>query len=157
RLLLDAGVLFPGAEMLGIDAIVPDFAYLKDRPDALHGIVHTHGHEDHIGALAFALRAASAPVYGSRLTLGFARRRLQDRGMTADLRTLVPGQPTTWGPFRLHPIRVAHSVTDSLALAIETPAGVVLTSGDFKIDAQAPPEERTDLESLAEWGARGVL
>ena len=156
-LLLDAGVLFPSAEMPGIDAIVPDFAYLKDRPESLHGVVLTHGHEDHIGALAFALKAATAPVYGSRLTLGFARRRLQERGMTADLRTLVPGTPVEVGPFRLHPIRVAHSVTDSLALAIETPAGVVLTSGDFKIDALASPEERTDIEALAAWGERGVL
>jgi ribonuclease J len=157
RLLLDAGVLFPSAEMPGIDAIVPDFAYLKDRPESLHGVVLTHGHEDHIGALAFALKAARAPVYGSRLTLGFARRRLQERGMTAELHTLVPGTPAAVGPFRLHPIRVAHSVTDSLALAIETPAGVVLTSGDFKIDAHAPPAERTDLEALAAWGDRGVL
>lgn len=157
RLLLDAGVLFPSAEMPGIDAIVPDFARLKDRPESLRGIVLTHGHEDHIGALAFALKAATAPVYGSRLTLGFARRRLQERGMSADFRALVPGSPVELGPFRLHPIRVAHSVTDSLALAIETPAGVVLTSGDFKIDAHAPPEERTDLEALAAWGDRGVL
>ena len=157
RLLLDAGVLFPSAEMLGIDAIVPDFAYLKDRPESLHGIVLTHGHEDHIGALAFALKAAPAPVYGSRLTLGFARQRLRERGMAAELRTLVPGMPAEVGPFRLHPIRVAHSVTDSLALAIETPAGVVLTSGDFKIDALAKPEERTDVEALAAWGERGVL
>jgi ribonuclease J len=155
-LLLDAGMLFPSAEMPGIDSIVPDFAFLQARRDRLHGIVLTHGHEDHIGALAFALKAAEAPVFGSRLTLGFARRRLQERGMTADFRSLVPGTPAEAGPFRLNPIRVAHSVTDSLALAIETPAGVVLTSGDFKIDAQGRPEERTDLEALAAWGARGV-
>ena len=157
RLLLDAGVLFPSAEMPGIDAIVPDFAYLKDRPESLLGVLLTHGHEDHIGALAFALKAAAAPVYGSPLTLGFARRRLQERGMTADFRALVPGTPVAVGPFRIHPIRVAHSVTDSLALAIETPAGVVLTSGDFKIDALARPEERTDVDALAAWGERGVL
>ncbi|HEY6549446.1 MAG TPA: ribonuclease J, partial [Vicinamibacteria bacterium] len=155
-LLVDAGMLFPSAEMPGIDAIVPDFAYLRERREKLRGIVLTHGHEDHIGALAFALQAAAAPVFGSALTLGFARRRLQERGVEADLHTLVPGRPSDAGPFRLHPIRVAHSVTDSLALAIETPAGVVLASGDFKIDAQAPPEERTDLEALAAWGRRGV-
>jgi ribonuclease J len=154
--LLDAGMLFPGVEMPGIDAIVPDFAYLSERRERLRGIVLTHGHEDHIGALAFALRAAQAPVYGSRLTLGFARRRLRDRGMSADWREMAPGAPIEAGPFRLHPIRVAHSVTDSLAVAIETPAGVVLTSGDFKIDPQASPEERTDLAALAAWGDRGV-
>jgi ribonuclease J len=155
-LLLDAGLLFPSAETPGIDSIVPDFDYLAQRRDRLRGILLTHGHEDHIGALFFALQAAPAPVYGSRLTLGFASKRLRDRGADADLRTLVPGQPVEIGPFRVHPIRVAHSVVDSLALAIETPAGVVLASGDFKIDASAPPEERTDTEALARWGDRGV-
>ena len=156
-LLVDAGVMFPSAEMPGVDSVVPDFQYLAQRAASLHGILLTHGHEDHIGALAFALAAAPAPVYGSRLTLGFARRRLQDRGVGADLRTLTPGQPVALGPFRIHPIRVAHSVVDSLALAIETPAGVVIASGDFKIDPLAPPDERTDLESLSAWGDRGVL
>jgi len=119
--------------------------------------VLTHGHEDHIGSLAYALGAAPAPVYGSRLTLGFARRRLQERGVKAEWRTLRPREPVEIGPFRVHPIKVAHSVLDSLALAIETPAGVVLASGDFKLDPHAPPEERTDLEALAQWGERGVL
>lgn len=157
RLLLDAGVLFPNAETPGIDSIVPDFAYLAAQPADLRGIVLTHGHEDHIGALAFALQAASAPVYGSPLTLGFARARLRERGVTADLRTLTPGVPVDCGPFVIHPIRVAHSVLDSLALAIETPGGVVLTSGDFKIDPTAPAEEATDLAALSAWGDRGVL
>jgi ribonuclease J len=156
-LLLDAGMLFPTAEMPGVDFIVPDFEYLAERRDRVRGILLTHGHEDHIGALSYALSAAPAPVYGSRLTLGFARRRLQERGVKAELRTLVPGEPVAIGPFRVHPIRVAHSVVDSLALAIETPAGVVLASGDFKIDAQAEPAQRTDLEALSEWGERGVL
>lgn len=156
-LLLDAGMLFPSSEMPGVDSIVPDFEYLRERASKVDGILLTHGHEDHIGALAHALQAAPAPVYGSRLTLGFARKRLQDRGLSPDLRTLVPGEATEIGPFRVHPIRVAHSVLDSLALAIETPAGVLLASGDFKIDASAPPEERTDLEALSEWGDRGVL
>jgi ribonuclease J len=155
--LLDAGMLFPSAEMPGVDSIVPDFEYLAQRAGRLRGIVLTHGHEDHIGALSYALQAAPAPVYGSRLTLAFARKRLQERGVAADLRTLTPGQPVVIGPFTVHPIRVAHSVLDSLALAIETPAGVVVASGDFKIDAQAPPDERTDVESLSEWGDRGVL
>jgi ribonuclease J len=156
-LLVDAGVMFPSAETPGVDSIVPDFQYLADRADALRGIVLTHGHEDHIGALAFALRAAPAPVYGSRLTLGFARHRLREREVSADFRTLTPGQPVEIGPFRVHPIRVAHSVTDALALAIETPAGVVLATGDFKIDRTAPLEDRTDLDALSAWGDRGVL
>ncbi len=156
-LLVDAGLLFPNAELPGIESIVPDFHYLSERRDKLCAILLTHGHEDHIGALAFALQAAPAPVYGSRLTLGFARKRLADRGVHADLRTLTPGVPVEAGPFRIHAIRVAHSVLDSFALAIETPAGVVLASGDFKIDKDAPPEERTDVEALAAWGDRGVL
>jgi ribonuclease J len=156
-LLVDAGMLFPPADLPGVDFIVPDFAYLAERREQLHGILLTHGHEDHIGALSYALAAAPAPVYGSRLTLGFARQRLRERGATAELRTLVPGRPVEIGPFRVHPIRVAHSVLDSLALAIETPAGVVLVSGDFKIDPEAPAEQATDLEALSQWGERGVL
>src|SRR5436305_11706964 len=100
-LLVDAGVMFAGADLPGIDSIVPDFQYLADRRDRLEGIVLTHGHEDHIGALSVALDAAPAPVYGSRLTLGFAARRLRERGVEADLRTLTPGQPLQVGPFRL--------------------------------------------------------
>ena len=156
-LLVDAGMLFPTAEMPGVDFIVPDFEYLSERRDRVRGILLTHGHEDHIGALSYALAAAPSPVYGSRLTLGFARRRLQERGVRAELRTLRPGEAVEIGPFRVHPIRVAHSVVDSLALAIETPAGVVLASGDFKIDAQAKAAERTDVDALADWGERGVL
>ena len=156
-LLVDAGVMFPGHDAPGVDSIVPDFAYLEERRDRVRGIVLTHGHEDHIGALPFALAAAPAPVFGSRLTLGFLRRRLRERGVEADLRLLTPGQAVEAGPFRIHPIRVAHSVLDSLALAIETPAGVVVCSGDFKIDAHAPPEEQTDLQALSAWGDKGVL
>jgi len=156
-LLVDAGVMFPSAEMPGVDSIVPDFQYLAERRDRLCAIVLTHGHEDHIGGLPFALQAAPAPVYGSRLTLGFVRRRLQDRATSADLRLLTSGQPVEAGPFRIHPIRVSHSVVDSLALAIETPAGVVLASGDFKIDPSAPESERTDVDALSAWGDRGVL
>ena len=156
-LLVDAGVMFPSADMPGVDSVVPDYRYLTERRDRLRGIVLTHGHEDHIGSLSFALQAAPAPVYGSRLTLGFARRRLREAEVDADLRVLVPGQPVEAGPFRVHPIRVAHSVLDSLALAIETPAGVVLASGDFKIDPTAPEPERTDLAALSAWGDRGIL
>jgi ribonuclease J len=156
-LLVDAGMLFPPADMPGIDFIVPDFEYLAARRGRLRAILLTHGHEDHIGALSYALAAAPAPVYGSPLTLGFARKRLADRGVEADLRTMRPGVPVEIGPFCVHPIRVAHSVLDSLALAIETPAGVVVASGDFKIDEGAPAHERTDVEALSAWGDRGVL
>ena len=156
-LLVDAGVMFPGHDTPGVDSIVPDFQYLAERRDRVRGIALTHGHEDHIGAVSYALAAAPAPVYGGRLTLGFLKRRLRERNVEADLRLLTPGQVVEAGPFRIHPIRVAHSVVDSFALAIETPAGVVVCSGDFKIDTGAPPEEQTDLEALSAWGDKGVL
>ena len=156
-LLIDAGLMFPSGDMPGVDSIVPDFEYLSERRERLRAILLTHGHEDHIGALPFALQAAQAPVYGSRLTLGLARQRLKEREISADLRVLTDATPVEIGPFRVHAIRVAHSVLDSFALAIETPAGTVVTSGDFKIDAGAAPEERTDLARLAAFGDRGVL
>ena len=157
-LLVDAGMGFATAEMPGVDSVVPDFEYLSERSRGVRAIVLTHGHEDHIGALAFAVEAAPhAPVYGSRLTLGFVRRRLRERGVEADLRLLTPGEPVEAGAFRVHPIRVAHSVIDSLALAIETPVGVVLLSGDFKMAHGTAPDEQTDVEALSAWGDRGVL
>ncbi|MDH4354032.1 MAG: ribonuclease J, partial [Actinomycetota bacterium] len=124
-LVVDCGVLFPEDHQPGVDLILPDFDHIRDRLSDVVGVVLTHGHEDHIGALSHALQAAPAPVYGSRLTLGFARKRLQERGVSADLRPLTAGRAEPIGPFRVHPIRVAHSVLDSLALAIETPAGTV--------------------------------
>ncbi len=156
-LLVDTGLMFASAEMPGVDSVVPDYGWLAERRERLHGVLLTHGHEDHIGALPFALQAAPAPVYGTPLTLGLARRRLREREVAGDLRPLRPGESVELGPFRVHALRVAHSIPDSLALAIETPAGVVLHSGDFKIDRQAPPDEQTDLEGLAAWGRRGVL
>jgi ribonuclease J len=157
-LLVDAGALFGTADLPGVDSVVPDFRYLGARRESVRGIVLTHGHEDHIGALSFALAAApNVPVYGSALTLGFVRRRLAERGLEADLRRLVPGQPVELGAFRVNPIRVAHSVVDSLALAIETPSGVVLVSGDFKIGQGTVLDEQTDVDALSAWGDRGVL
>jgi ribonuclease J len=155
-LLVDAGLMFPPSDLPGVDTVVPDFEYLAARPQNLEGIVLTHGHEDHIGALSYALQVAPAPVLGGRLTLGLAERRLEERGVKAQLRPVEPGRPVELGPFRIHPIHVAHSVFDSHALAIETPAGTVIVSGDFKL-AQDDPRDRTDLEALAAWGDRGVL
>jgi ribonuclease J len=156
--LVDAGVGFGTAELPGVDSVVPDFRYLAQRRGGLRGILLTHGHEDHIGALSFALQAApGTPVFGSALTLGFVRRRLRERGVEADLRLLTPGQSVELGAFRVHPIHVAHSVVDSLALAVETPAGVVVLTGDFKIGQGTAPDEQTDVDALRAWGDRGVL
>ena len=157
--LVDAGVGFGTAELPGVDSIVPDFRYLASRRAGLRGILLTHGHEDHIGALSFALQAApGTPVFGSTLTLGFVRRRLRDRGVEADLRVLTPGQPVELGAFRVNPIRVAHSVVDSLALAMETPAGVVMVTRRLQDRPRGPrPTSRPTWRRSAAWGDRGVL
>jgi ribonuclease J len=157
RLLLDAGLMFPRTDLPGIDKVVPDFESFADKRDAIEGIVLTHGHEDHIGAIVFAYKAFSVPIYGTPFTLALAQRRLREHNVKADLRPIAPGQPVDIGPFRVHPIRVAHSIPDSVALAIETPAGVMLTSADFKLENGASLEERTDVAALADWGKRGVL
>jgi ribonuclease J len=156
-LLIDAGLMFPPPELPGVDMVVPDFQYLAENADRLEGIVLTHGHEDHIGALSYALAVAPAPVYGSRLTLGLAQRRLRERNVAADLRPIAPGQVVERGPFRIHPVRVAHSVFDSHAVIVETPAGVVAVSGDFKLTGGEREEQNTDVATLAAWGERGVL
>jgi len=160
RLLVDAGLMFPPADLPGIDTVVPDFDYLARQPGTLDAIVLTHGHEDHIGALPYALRAQPAPVYGAPLTLGLAERRLHEHGLACEQGVMRPGEAIERGPFRIHPIRVAHSLFHSLALAIETPAGTIVVSGDFKIGhegAAGHEEESTDVAALAAWGERGVL
>jgi len=156
-LLVDAGMMFPPTGWFGVESIVPDYSFLAEHREELRGILLTHGHEDHIGALPFALGATDAPVYGSRLTLGLARRRLRERGVGADLRELLPGRPEAIGPFRVHPIHVCHSIPGSLAFVIESPAGTLVVTGDFKLAPNAPPEERTDTASLARFGDQGVL
>jgi ribonuclease J len=154
-ILVDAGAMVPASELVGVDAIAPDFSYLRRPGLELHAVFLTHGHDDHIAALAFALRIRNAPVYGTRLTLGMARHRLRDRDASADLRPLSPGESVEAGPFRVHGIRVAHSVSDALALAIETPAGTLIHSGDFKLDGAVG--SATDVAALGAWGQRGVL
>jgi ribonuclease J len=156
-LVVDAGLMIPPAELPGVDMVVPDFRYLAERADCVEGIVLTHGHEDHIGALPHALAAAPAPVYGGKLTLCLAQRRLRERSIAADLRPIAAGQVIERGPFRIHPIRVAHSVFDSYCVIVETPAGPVAASGDFKLADGGREEERTDVAALAAWGQRGVL
>jgi ribonuclease J len=156
-LLVDAGLMVPPAELPGVDMVVPDFQYLAEHADGVEGIVLTHGHEDHIGALAYAVSAAPAPVFGGRLTLGLAERRLRERAVNADLRPVSPGQVIERGPFRIHTVAVAHSVFDSHAVIVETPAGTVAVSGDFKLASDGRPGERTDVSALAAWGERGVM
>ncbi len=157
-LLIDAGVMFPEDRWLGVDVIIPEFAALAHGERRLLGVILTHAHEDHIGALPMLLRRFPMPVYGSELTLAFARRRLQERGGLADaqLTPIAPGKPFSLGPFEIEPLRVTHSTPDSLALAIDTPAGLIVHSGDFKIDDAPVDGVGFDRERFEELGRRGV-
>ncbi len=155
-LMVDAGVMFSEGGAPGLELIVPDISYLAASRRKLIAIVLTHGHDDHIGALPHILRRFPAPVYGTEFTLALARRRLREDGVEADLREIAPRRQFTVGPFDIEPIRVAHSTPDSIALAIDTPAGLIVHSGDFKIDTASSDGDRFDYDRFAELGQRGV-
>jgi ribonuclease J len=157
-LLLDVGLSFPHAEMPGIDLVLPDFEYVRERRDRVQAAVLTHGHEDHIGALPYLLREVGLPVYGTPLTLALLEGKLEEHGVRerADLRPIGPGQEVHEGPFTMRFLRVTHSIPDGVAVAVDTPFGTVLHSGDFKLD-QTPLDGRpTDLQAFAEEARRGV-
>jgi ribonuclease J len=156
-LLVDCGVQFPGPDVHGVDLILPDFAPLLARRERLRAILVTHGHEDHLGAIPYLLRELAIPVYASRLTLALLTRKLEELGLTADLRELQPRREETIGSFRVEPLRVTHSIPDSLAFAISCDAGTLLHTGDFKIDHAPLDGEVTDLTRFAELGHRGVV
>lgn len=156
-LIVDCGVLFPEESQPGIDLILPDFSYLKERFQDIVAVVLTHGHEDHIGAVPYLLRERSdIPIVGSKLTLAFTEAKLKERRITAPLVEVAAGIVQKFGPFELEFVAVNHSIPDALAVAIKTPAGVVLHTGDFKMD-QLPLDGRlTDLPAFARLGAEGV-
>ena len=158
-LAVDCGLLFPDDEMPGVDFAIPDFAYLRERRDAFRGVVLTHGHEDHIGALSYLLREFPVPVYGTPLTLAIAKHRLAEQGVLeqADLRAYAPGDRLVIGAFTVEPIRVTHSIADGIGLAIETPLGTVVHTGDFKLDAHPVDRQQPDFSRFAALGERGVL
>ena len=157
-LLVDAGMAFPDEEMPGIDLVLPDFTYLRNNSDEIRGIVLTHGHEDHVGALPYVLREFQVPVYGTRLTLGLVRSKLQEFGIkNADLREVQAGQSTELGDFGLEFIGVNHSIPDAVAIAIRTGAGLIVFSGDYKIDLTPIEGSPMDLGRLAAMGEEGVL
>ena len=156
---VDAGLMFPEEEMLGVDLVLPDVTYLAERKDKVLAFLTTHGHEDHVGALPYILPRVPAPVYGSRLTLGFIKNKLREHKVieNADLREIKAGDVVELGPFKVEFIHVAHSIPDTTALAIETPVGMVVHTGDFKMD-QTPVDGRpTDMARLSNVGDRGVL
>ena len=157
-LLIDAGLSFPEEDMPGVDLVLPDFQYLRERRDAVEAVVLTHGHEDHVGALPYLLREFSLPVLGTRLTLGILEGKLEEHGVTdkAKLIEIEAGGSAQHGPFRMRFHRVSHSIPDGVAVAIDSPWGTILHSGDFKLD-QTPLDGRvTDLQALAEESRQGV-
>ncbi len=158
-LIIDAGLMFPEEEMLGIDLVLPEVTYLLEQRQKVRGIVLTHGHEDHTGSLPFLLPQLPVPVYGTPLALGLVREKLRefDLDQTADLRRIRAGDGVCLGGLRLEFIRVSHSIPDGVAIAAHTPAGLVLHSGDFKFDQTPVDGQLTDFPKFAELGRQGVL
>jgi len=158
-IVVDAGMMFPDAELLGVDIVTPDFAYLEQNREHVRGLILTHGHEDHIGAVPFLLSQMSIPVYATQFTLALVERRLEEHDMLkeAQLRAVKPRQKITLGPFSIEFINVTHSIVSCVALAITTPLGVLIHTGDFKVDPTPTDNELFDLHTFAEYGKQGVL
>ncbi|MBQ3921458.1 MAG: ribonuclease J, partial [Firmicutes bacterium] len=154
---IDCGMEFPDDEMLGIDVVIPDFTYLAENSERFRGVIITHAHEDHIGALSFLLSRFDVPVYGTKLTLGIIKHKLQERNIKARLVEIEPGDVFRLGCFRIEAIHMTHSVADALAFSIDTPLGKVFHTGDFKIDFTPLSGNPTDLARLAAIGDEGVM
>ena len=158
-LIVDCGLAFPDDDMPGVDLVVPDFTYLEKNKDRFRGIVITHGHEDHIGSLAYLLKKVNVPIYGTRLTLGLVEGKLKEHNLLsqASLNVVVPRQQVKLGCMSVEFIRVNHSIPDACALAIHTPAGVIIHTGDFKVDYTPIEGGIIDLARFGELGNKGVL
>src|SRR5689334_21354876 len=158
-IVIDAGLMFPESELLGVDIVVPDITYLLQNRDKVRGIVLTHGHEDHIGALPWVLTELRVPVFGTEFTLALVENKLEEHGLLddSDLREIRAGSRFNLGPFTINPIQVTHSLVDCVALAIHTPLGVIIHTGDFKVDPTPTDNKLFDLHSFAEYGKEGVL
>ena len=157
-LLIDAGLMFPDEEMLGIDLVIPDISYLVENKDKVKAIVLTHGHEDHIGALPYVLKQINVPVYGTRLTLGILEGRLQENGVdSSNLRAVMQGDTIKAGCFHVNFIRVNHSIPDAVGLAVTTPMGTIIHTGDFKLDYTPIDGKMTDFRRFSDLGNKGVL
>ena len=159
-ILVDCGLVFPDEEMFGVDLVIPDFTYVLENKDRIKGLFITHGHEDHIGALPYLLKKFNVPIYTAKLTIGLIKNKLEEHGLasSAIFHEIRPRQKVKLGCFTVEPIHVNHSIPDALAFAIECPAGVVIHTGDFKIDyTPLSGDAVTDLSTIAEYGRRGVL
>jgi len=157
---VDAGLAFPRDEHLGVDLVLPDFSYLRDRAESIRAVILTHGHEDHVGSLPYLMREVEIPeVWATRLTLGLIKSKLDEHGLlrAAELREVHPDDPPReLGPFRIEFVRMAHSIPDSVAIVLETPAGRIVHTGDYKLDHTPVDGLKTDVGRLAELGNRGV-
>ncbi|MDO4552226.1 MAG: ribonuclease J [Bacillota bacterium] len=156
-MVLDCGLCFPDDEMYGIDIVIPDFTYLIKNRDRVRGMILTHGHEDHIGGIAYLLKELNIPIYGTRLTLGLVENKLKEHGIKGNFNVIKAGQKFKVGDFKVEAIRTTHSIADSLAFAIDTPVGMIFHSGDFKIDYTPLEGDPMDLQRMAELGKKGVL
>ena len=157
-LVIDAGLMFPEDELLGIDIVLPDITYLIENKDKVKGVLLTHGHEDHVGGLPYMLKEVNAPVYGSRLTIGIAANKLREHDIDyASLQVVKPRDSIDFGDMQVEFIRVCHSIPDCLAIAIHTPLGIILHTGDFKLDQTPVDGETVDFRKLAEIAEKGVL
>jgi len=158
-IIIDAGLMFPGEEMLGIDIVIPDISYLMERQQKIRGIIITHGHEDHIGALPYLLPQIKVPIYSTKLTNGLISVKLKEgKALSgAILKVLPPGEQVRLGKFRVEFFSVCHSIPDAVGLIIDTPVGTVVHSGDFKLDYTPVDGKPTDLSRLAQLGSQGVL
>lgn len=158
-LVIDSGLMFPEEDLLGIDIVIPDISYLLENKNIVRGIVLTHGHEDHIGALPYVLKQLNVPVFGTKLTLGILGGKLREQHMidSVKLNCVKPRDIIQIGPFKIEFIRVSHSIPDAVALAIETPVGTIIHTGDFKIDQTPVDGHVTDFYRFAHWGEKGVL
>ncbi len=158
-IVIDAGLMFPESELLGVDIVVPDISYLIENRQRVRAIILTHGHEDHIGALPWILSELNVPVWGTEFTLAYVEDKLEEHGLleNADLNEIRTGERFKVGPFTIHPIHVTHSLVDCVSLAIHTPLGVLIHTGDFKVDPTPTDNKMFDLHSFAEYGKEGVL
>jgi ribonuclease J len=158
-IVIDAGLMFPEPELLGVDIVVPDITYLTENREHVRAIVLTHGHEDHIGALPWILPELNVPVYGTEFTLAYVEGKLEEHGLLddAELNEIKPGERFKIGPFTINPIQVTHSLVDCVALAVHTPLGVLIHTGDFKVDPTPTDNRLFDLHAFAEYGKQGVL
>jgi len=158
-IVLDAGMMFPDAELMGVDIVTPDFTYLEENAKFVRGLILTHGHEDHIGGIPFLLAQIKIPVYGTAFTLALVERRLEEHEMLKEvkLHRVKAGETLVLGPFSIEFIHVTHSTVSCVALAITTPLGVIMHTGDFKVDPSPTDNELFDLHKFAEYGKRGVL